>query len=477
MAHLQFLVKPVSSLCNLECEYCFYLDLATHQHDKPSKMTREVLSLLMERAAEYFIQEPIGKDDTEVTANGAATADNGSDLKIMDGEHSVSFLFQGGEPTLAGVEFFKAVIEEQQRAFAKFNGRVPVFNSIQTNACRLSKELVSLLTANHFFFGVSLDGPAHVHDAMRFYKNGRGSFDEVMKGIELLRRYHAEFNILCVVTDIVVKHIAEVYAFYKDHGFYNIQFIACLDAFAAMPPHPCTTDPKSSAIPFKAVEQAEHYHDCSCASNSSSYAADHAPHSCGCADNATALRVASNTPASCASNAAKTASGVSDGKRFLSDEAYSEFLVKVFDLFYDDLINKGEYVSIRHIENYIALLLNMEINACNMTGVCRIQNVIEASGKVYPCDFYAHDDFVLGDLKDNTLAEIMNCQKAQQFVNTSRIENGSCLKCDYFKLCRGGCVRERENNVNIRCAAFKNFFAARLPKLQHAAAILSGMQG
>ena len=138
---------------------------------------------------------------------------------------------------------------------------------------------------------------------------------------------------------------------------------------------------------------------------------------------------------------------------------------------------KANTFSIRHIENYIALLLNMEINACNMTGVCRIQNVIEASGKVYPCDFYAHDDFVLGDLKDNTLAQIMNCQRAQQFVNTSRIENGSCLKCDYFKLCRGGCVRERENNVNIRCAAFKKFFAARLPKLQHAAAILSGMQG
>lgn len=292
MAHLQFLVKPVSSLCNLECEYCFYLDLATHQHDKPRKMSRDVLSLLLDRAAEYFIQKPNDKDGTKVTANGAATTDNVSDLKIMDGEHSVSFLFQGGEPTLAGVEFFKAVIEEQQRAFAKFNGRVPVFNSIQTNACRLSEELVSLLSANHFFFGVSLDGSAHVHNAMRFYKNGRGSFDEVMKGIELLRRYHAEFNILCVVTDIVVKHIAEVYAFYKDHGFYNIQFIACLDAFAAMPPHPCATDPKPSAIPFKAVEQAEHYHDCSCASNSSSDAADHAPHSCGCADNATALRVA-----------------------------------------------------------------------------------------------------------------------------------------------------------------------------------------
>lgn len=226
-----------------------------------------------------------------MTANGVATADNGSDIEIIDGKHSVSFLFQGGEPTLAGVEFFKAVIEEQQRAFAKFKGRVQVFNSIQTNACSLSEELVSLLSANHFFFGVSLDGPAHVHDAMRFYKNGRGSFDEVMKGIELLRRYRAEFNILCVVTDIVVRHIAEVYAFYKDHGFYNIQFIACLDAFATMPPHPCTTDPKPSAIPFIAVEQAEHYHDCSCAANSSSDAADHSPHSCGCKDNATALRV------------------------------------------------------------------------------------------------------------------------------------------------------------------------------------------
>lgn len=448
MPHLQFLVKPVSSLCDLKCDYCFYHDLAGHQQDKPRKMKQEVLSLLMDRAAEYFM---------EAQANASATS------AAIDGQSSVSFLFQGGEPTLAGLEFFKAVIAEQKRAFAKLGARVPVFNSIQTNACNLTDELVAFLTTNNFFFGVSLDGPEHVHDAMRVHRNGTGSYQKVMQGIELLRRYGAEFNVLCVLTNLTTEHTKEVYDFYKANGFYNLQFIACLDGFSKTPPHPCSTDPKPAAIPFQTVAPSP-------TSTAPSAQVSPATHSIADSYNQQAVTGVKGAIESVA------AATNTDGKRFLSDEAYGKFLVEIFDLFYADLTERGEYISIRHIENYLAMCMGMNINACNMTGVCSIQNVIESTGKVYPCDFYCHDDFLLGDLHSNTIREIMSCARAQQFVEFSKHLSQECRNCSYFKFCRGGCVRERADNTNIRCTAFKHFFSQRLPQLQHAAAILQRSQ-
>ncbi len=434
MPHLQFLVKPVSSLCNIECEYCFYHDLAGHQHAAPRKMELSVISSLMDRAAEFFIE---------------SSASTSRIPSAHSSENSVSFLFQGGEPTLAGLNFFKAVVQEQQRAFARVGWPIPVFNSIQTNACHLNEELVAFLAANHFLFGVSLDGPSHVHDAYRIYRNGRGSFSDVMKGIDLLRRFNAEFNILCVVTDITAAHTADVYNFFKSNGFFNLQFIACLDRFAKTPAHPCSTNPQPSAIPFLTIKP-DHQSNVSSSEHSL---------------NVTAHGVMQQ-------HAHTEAVPKDGGKPFLSNQAYGKFLVDIFDLFYDDLISRGVYVSIRHIENYLAMLLNMHINACNMTGVCSIQNVIEASGNVYPCDFYAHDDFLLGNIHSSTIAELMNCQRARQFVEHSTKLSNECRNCSYFKLCRGGCVRERAQNTNIHCSAFKHFFGKRLQQLQHAAAIL-----
>lgn len=372
MRTLQLLVKPASSLCDLKCHYCFYHDLASHQHSKPQIMSEQLLELTIKRAAEYFEQD-----------------------KNQDSAY-LSILFQGGEPTLAGLQYFKQVVALQQRYF-KHLPHVQISNSIQTNACKLSTELIEFLVAHNFFFGISLDGPQELHDAQRTHRNGKGSYQQVMAGMELLKRYGAQFNVLCVLTDLNAMNIAKVYAHFKALGLYNQQYIACLDPF----------------------ENTSNEH-----------------------------------------------------KPFLSEQAYSQFLIDICDLWYADLMERHTYISIRHLENYLALLLGMDINACNMTGICQVQNVVESSGDIFPCDFYAHDDYKLGNLRNQSFASMMNSAKAHDFIATSQIILDECKRCPYFKLCRNGCYRERYQGINIHCQSFKHFFDQRLEHLKRAAAYL-----
>ena len=378
MKSLQLLIKPASSLCDLKCKYCFYHDLATHQALSPKIMSVETLELTIKRSSEYFTNAP--KDEPSY----------------------LSILFQGGEPTLAGLDYFKQAIAFQKQYFAHLP-QVQISNAIQTNGCKLDDELVSFLVANDFFFGISLDGPKALHDAMRIHRNGSGSYDEVRAGITKLQKFGAQFNVLCVLTDLNALNIKSVYEHFKELGFYNHQYIACLEPFERLGQH-------SKEHPL-----------------------------------------------------------------FLSEQAYSQFLINIFDLWYQDLMERGTYISIRHIENYLALLLNMNINSCNMTGVCQIQNVVESSGKIYPCDFFAHDDYELGNLTDHDFEYLQTNSKARTFIEQSHQLPNDCQHCPYLSLCRNGCYRERLNGKNIHCAAFKAFFAARLDKLKQAAAHLARM--
>ena len=386
MKSLQLLIKPASSLCDLKCKYCFYHDLATHQALSPKIMSVETLELTIKRASEYFTNAP--KDEPSY----------------------LSILFQGGEPTLAGLDYFKQAIAFQKQYFAHLP-QVQISNAIQTNGCKLDDELVSFLVTNDFFFGISLDGPKALHDAMRIHRNGSGSYDEVRAGITKLQKFGAQFNVLCVLTDLNALNIKSVYEHFKELGFYNHQYIACLDPFERLGQH------------------------------SNEHLQEHSK----------------------------------EQPLFLSEQAYSQFLINIFDLWYQDLMEQGTYISIRHIENYLALLLNMSINSCNMTGVCQIQNVVESSGKIYPCDFFAHDDYELGNLTDHDFEYLQTNSKARTFIEQSHQLPNDCQHCPYLSLCRNGCYRERLNGKNIHCAAFKAFFAARLDKLKQAAAHLARM--
>ncbi|MCK0526911.1 SPASM domain-containing protein [Anaerobiospirillum sp. NML120449] len=413
MQYLQLLVKPASSLCDLKCTYCFYHDLAGHQTTRPQIMSTETFELIMKRAAEYFAD-----------ASQAEPA-------------YLDILFQGGEPTMAGLEFFENAVKLQKWYFAQLP-QVQITRFIQTNASRIPEKLMDFLVANDFNFGVSLDGPQALHDAMRVYSNGRGSFDRVMDGIKGLKARNARMNVLCVLTDLNALNIKEVYAFFRSLGFEHHQYIACLDPF----------DNSYMPAPARAAAAAA-FGPAGAASAGS-----------GCCD----------------SGRSAGHDGGGEQRQFLSEEAYGRFLIDIFDVWYDELVNKQTYVSVRHIENYICLILGMDINACNMNGVCHVQNVVESSGEVYPCDFFAHDDWSLGNLKDKGFAQMMHSDTGRNFVKSSLPLPEDCRTCPYLRLCRNGCLRERVKGKNRHCKAFKTFFDARMPELTRAAGIMKNMR-
>ena len=136
--------------------------------------------------------------------------------------------------------------------------------------------------------------------------------------------------------------------------------------------------------------------------------------------------------------------GAEPGKQKFSvtPEQYGTFLVRLYELWYEDY-KKGEQPYIRQFENYAAILMGYLPEACDQRGTCGLQHVVEADGTVYPCDFYAVDEYRIGNFNENTFAEIQKKRDGIRFVERSENISGRCGRCDYYRLCRGGCQRNR----------------------------------
>ena len=201
MPQINMLIKPASGLCNMRCDYCFYCDVAQNRETENfGLMSRETQETLVRKALEY-----------------------------ADG--SCNFAFQGGEPTLAGLEFFKRQVELQKKYNIK---NVIVTNALQTNGYGITDEWASFLAENNFLVGLSLDGPRDIHDILRKDASGEGTFDRIMVTVEMFNKYKVEYNILTVVNKYVAQNPKDVYSFFKSKGFRYLQFIECLDPFDAV---------------------------------------------------------------------------------------------------------------------------------------------------------------------------------------------------------------------------------------------------
>lgn len=141
----------------------------------------------------------------------------------------------------------------------------------------------------------------------------------------------------------------------------------------------------------------------------------------------------------------------------LSEDGYAYFLKRSFDLWYDDFI-RGEYISIRHIDNYVGVLMGNPPENCAMCGVCGSYYVVEADGSLYPCDFYCRDEYRLGSVFDD--APFAPNGKQKDFIRQSHMIHGLCRDCEYYVLCRGGCRRDRTDGFtkNRYCRAYREFF-------------------
>lgn len=162
----------------------------------------------------------------------------------------------------------------------------------------------------------------------------------------------------------------------------------------------------------------------------------------------------------------------------LTNELYSTFLCRLFDLWYTDF-KAGRGISIRLFDNYLSLLIYGYAEACDMNGICSMQHVVEADGSIYPCDFYVMDSYCLGNITTTDLTAINQKRKELGFIEASEKKPSTCLSCEYYFLCRGGCMRYRvktddtELPKNYLCPAYHQFFAHSLTRLKELAQLVA----
>ncbi len=373
MPAVNVLIKPASSACNMRCSYCFYRDVADHrEHAFEGMLSLEDMENVIIAAMEYA-------------------------------EGICSFAFQGGEPTLAGLDFFRQTVSLEKK---HRRAGIEVRNAIQTNGLCVDAEWARFFSENHFLVGLSLDGPAEIHNRNRIDAEGRGTFNRVMQTVRLFDKFRVEYNILCVVTGKNARSIQSIYRFYRKQGFRWLQFIPCLE-------------------PMAQERGAEAYH--------------------------------------------------------LSCKEYGDFLIRLFDLWFQDL-KRGKYISIRHMDNWLGMLLGEEPEACNMRGRCSVQFVVEGNGGVYPCDFYVLDKWRLGTVGQQSFAEMAQGGIALRFTESSCQVPEECGKCPAYPLCRNGCRRDRlpgleeQMGRNYYCEAYWRFFAERRAELYQAVQIILQMR-
>lgn len=360
MPAVSVLIKPASSACDMDCSYCFY-------HDEAANRSEGFCGMLCRETAERVVA---------------------SAMEFASG--SCAFMFQGGEPTLAGLDFYRNFLELEKK-YAKPGVRVS--NSLQTNGYAVTDEWAGFFADNGFLIGLSLDGPAEIHNLNRRDSQGGGTFNTVMRTARLLAKQGVQFNILSVVTGKSARSAEKIYNFFIKQGFRYLQFIPCLEPL------------------------------------------------CG------------------------------EGGYAPSVEEYTQFLVRIFDLWYDDLLH-GRYVSVRHIDNWLSILSGSEPEACSMCGRCSIQFVIEGDGSVYPCDFYALDEYKLGNVGSTGFEQLAYSEGAQCFIRQSLDVPAQCRQCEIGGLCRNGCRRERSQGINRYCEAYRSFFSQRLDKMYAAVQII-----
>lgn len=353
MKSLTIMIKPASGLCDLRCRYCFYTDeMKNRSLGCRGMMKLEILEQIIKKVAEETVLE-------------------------------CTIAFQGGEPTLAGIDFFERCTE----LTAQYLQGVTVHYAIQTNGYHLDSAWCSFFKKHGFLVGVSLDGIRASHDAFRKGSDGSGTYETIMKHIGLLKEHGVDYNILTVVNAKTAPKIRRIYESYKKNGFAYQQYIACLDPI-----------------------------------------------------------------------------GVRNGQEEYSlvPEVYGTFLCELFDLWYGDL-QKGRQPYIRQFESYIAILLGQVPGECEQRGVCGCQNVIEADGSVYPCDFYMLDAYKCGHVCDREYRLGRIDETSRAFIQASEKIPEVCGRCPYYHLCRNGCRRLREAGLegdgrNLYCLAYRMFF-------------------
>jgi uncharacterized protein len=408
------MTKPGGPACNLECSYCFYLDKAElFPEDGGFQMSEETL--------ETYIRQYI-------EANPGPT---------------VTFAWQGGEPTLLGVDFFRRAVELQEQ-HAPADKRI--VNTLQTNGTLLDDDWGEFLATNDFLVGISIDGPRELHDAHRRTRADDGTFDAVMDGLEVLRRHEVEHNALCVVNDTNSRHPLDVYEFFREEGIDWIQFIPLVEP---SPPGESARDEPVATGGDGDVGTSE---------------SDIAPEWARARGGAVREQDAVYDEVVAAAREAPVTN------RSVDPAVFGEFLVTIFE---EWVRNDVGEVSVRIVDQALEVALQGRASLCVFTETCGDQVAIEHDGTVYACDHFVEPGFERGNVHDTHIADFVDDPEQRQFGAYKREGLPErCRTCPVRDHCHGGCPKnwllrtpDGEAGLNYLCAGYRRFFTHVQPYL------------
>ncbi len=384
--HFGVMAKPSSSVCNIDCTYCFYLE-KEHLYPERKKQWR-----MNDTTLENYIRDQIQSQKGDV----------------------IEFVWQGGEPTLLGVDFFRQAVAIQEQ----HKGHKTVSNSLQTNATLLDAEWALFFKEHHFLIGVSIDGDRISNDTYRLSRKGKSTFDDTLKGLELLKKHGVDFNTLTVVNAENVKRPLNVYAFLKRIGSQYMQFIPLVERKAIVPD-------RDGLILIQPTFEGE--------SNLAEW----------------------SVPA----------------------KAYGKFMNTIFDHWIQNDLGK---VFIMNFEQTMSQIAGRP-GACVFNETCGSSVAMESNGDVYSCDHYVYSEHKLGNVNNTSLIDLVNLPQNRKF-GQDKLNNIStdCHQCEVRSVCHGGCPKHRFEessdgllNRNYLCDGFKSHFSHVVPKMSHTLGLLS----
>ncbi len=388
------LAKPSGSTCNIDCKYCFFLSKEALYPNEKHRMSDATM--------DAYIRQLLESHRTP----------------------EVTVAWQGGEPTLMGVDFFRraiALVEKHRRQGQQ------VQHTLQTNGIALDDEWCAFLKANNFLVGLSVDGPRDIHDANRITRGGEGTFDLVMKGWRYLQAHQVDFNILCTVNAANQQHGRGVYQFFRDElGAKWMQFIPIVERATA------------ETIHIANLGWSARPHD---------------------------------------RRLLYTQTGTLVTDRSVGGEQYGQFLIDIFE----------EWVR-RDVGKIYVQLFDVTLDAyfgqyklCIHAPTCGNGPALEYNGDLYACDHFVEPGFKLGNIHETHMLKLVAAPEQRKFGRDKRDTlTRQCQGCEVRALCNGGCPKDRfalsadgEPGHSYLCAGFYKFFTHTRPAMEQMGRLLS----
>ncbi len=373
------LVKPAGAACNLGCQYCFFLSKENLYQDESYLMSKSTL--------EAYIRQLIDSSPGP----------------------QVDVAWQGGEPMLRGLEFYKRSVQlaEQYR-----QPHQRILHTIQTNGTLIDDEWAAFFKQHNYLVGISIDGPRELHNAYRVTKRGEGSFDDVIRGWNILRKHNVDVNILCTINASNAEYPVEVYRFFRDElKAEYIQLIPIVER--------ATVDTIALANigwgGLKGTDRPLYKQE-----------------------------------------------GNLVTERTVTADQFGNFLISIFDEWVQRDVGK---IFVTTFDIALGSWMGQH-NACIVAPTCGNALVMEHNGDVYSCDHFVEPDYKLGNIKQTTLHALVTSEQQRRFgQNKYDTLPKYCKECPVLFACYGECPRNRfiktpdgEDGLNYLCAGYKAFF-------------------